>query len=189
MTPIIGIMASANWSSANASSFESIATATLSVDTTTISFTSIPQTYKSLQLRIMAKHASAGIGFQDIDLTLNENFTGSFVYASHTLRGNGTTTSAYASAPDYAYMDLGVIYDSSSGYYGTTIIDIQDYSSSTRNKTLRGFSGQDLNGSGYLYLTSGMKNDTTAISSIYLKVRQGSRQFSAGSTFALYGIK
>jgi hypothetical protein len=66
------------------------------------------------------------------------------------------------------------------------IIDIHDYASTTKNKTVRTFSGVDMNGSGLVYLTSGLWLNTAAVNSVLLKPDGG--DFDTGSSVALYGI-
>jgi hypothetical protein len=70
---------------------------------------------------------------------------------------------------------------------GAFIIDIQDYSSTSKNKTVRTFSGVDFNGSGSVNLYSSLWMSTSAISSLTLTSNTG--EFSTNTTFALYGIK
>jgi len=74
-----------------------------------------------------------------------------------------------------------------------TVIDILDYQSTTKAKTVRGLSGQEGNASGTatnwrLQLSSGAwYNSSTAISSLNISVPT----YTIGqySSFALYGVK
>ena len=68
-----------------------------------------------------------------------------------------------------------------------SIIDIIDYASTTKNKTVRAFFGLDLNGSGSVTLGSGLWMNTNAITDI--NINAAADPMAAGSTFALYGIK
>jgi hypothetical protein len=71
-----------------------------------------------------------------------------------------------------------------------SILDIHDYASTTKNKTTRSFFGSDVNISDTAYdlrLTSGLWRSTDAINTITLFA--SAIAFTAGSTFALYGIK
>jgi hypothetical protein len=70
---------------------------------------------------------------------------------------------------------------------GSGILDIHDYTSTTKNKTFRSITGRDNNGSGQITLYSGLWLSTSAITSISLNT-SGSN-FTTASTFALYGIK
>jgi hypothetical protein len=59
--------------------------------------------------------------------------------------------------------------------------------STTKNKTLRSFTGQDRNGAGQMWLTSGLWMSTSAINRVDLFV--SGVLWTTDSTFALYGIK
>ena len=84
MTPILGIMASAAMGSKQ-SSFESIATVTLSSGSTTIDITSIPSTYKHLQLRILAKTASTYFDYMyaRFNSDAGSNYYAQYVQVAH----------------------------------------------------------------------------------------------------------
>jgi hypothetical protein len=70
------------------------------------------------------------------------------------------------------------------------IIDIQDYVSTTKNKTVRSITGNNSNNvnTGYVSLASGLYRATTAITSISL-IDASAIAFGTSSTFALYGIR
>lgn len=161
--------------------FESIATVNGSGSAGNISFTSIPQTYKHLQIRISAMTTSAGAS-PDISF----NGSGSPNYAWHYIRGNGSTASAG-----------GV---SAAGYMGGTwangmtttnpsvaIIDILDYSNTSKNKTVRNFNGQRTTTNGMTTLASGLWMSTAGITSILFNI--SGYAFTTTTKFALYGIK
>jgi hypothetical protein len=67
------------------------------------------------------------------------------------------------------------------------IVDVADYASTTKNKTLRIFSSHDQNGSGEVWLNSGLFNSTAAITSIQINAQGGN--WTTASQFSLYGIK
>ena len=157
---------------------------------TTVSFTSIPSTYKSLQIRWMAKDTSTAAADDGIQFQLN-SLAGTN-YAYHTLKGNGSAASAtgFASQPFF-----GTPYGEPTSSTGTTnmfgvgIFDLIDYASTTKAKTVRVFSGSNINTTSTLYgvsLTSALINTTSAITSILIYA-SGSG-FVAGTTFALYGM-
>lgn len=188
MTPIIGIMASANWSSANASSFESIASAVGNGSSSSITFSSIPSTYKHLQIRGITRTSDTSSNTpRYIQIQFNSD-TGSN-YAWHGLNSggaSGTAEAALSYPTTYGYQK-GLSQSTSTSKMGPFIIDIQDYSSTTRNKTVRTFSGVDFSGSGQVCLYSSLWMSTSAISSITLTSNTGA--FATNTTFALYGIK
>jgi hypothetical protein len=159
-------------------SFESIATAT-PTSGTSVTFSSIPSTYASLQIRA---YVQAGDGSGRIRLNGSSSTSD---YAAHILRGDGTNvigsgagTSSYDGVPYYNY------YSSASG--AVIIVDIHDYASTTKNKTVRLANGIDINGGGYMALWSGLYLSTTAVSSLTVTAGGG---FTTGTTISLYGIK
>ena len=167
-----------------ASSYESIATSN-PTSGTNITFSSIPSTYKHLQIRFAVKPAS---GNPSLNITYNGD-TGSN-YTVHTLRGNGSAASA-AGATSRTNFPLSWYYGMVSTVQNVAIMDIIDYASTSKYKTARAFYGQDDNSgsiSSNLELNSGLWLSTSAIDSITVTVT-GGVAFSTGSSIALYGIK
>jgi len=168
-------------------SFESIATATGTGSSGTITFSSIPSTYQHLQIRYVCRSSRASTD-DGINLQFNSD-TGSN-YARHQLFGNGATASA-SGGTTQSNIPVGVATAASvaANIIGVGIIDIHDYASATKYKTIRSFSGDDQNNTnGILYLRSGLWQSTTAISSISL-ISSSSSNWTTQTTFALYGIK
>jgi hypothetical protein len=185
MTPILGIWASAQTAAAN-TSYESIATVTVgSGGASAIDFNSIPSTYKHLQLRFMIKSGSSSN-----DFSIGAN--GSFSIAnssSHSLVGNGSSASvgSWTSQSFVSPTNSGVGTSSfPSGSIGAGIIDILDYTSTNKTKTIRMLWGSDQNGAGFVSLFSGSLNTTSAMTSFNLFNGFNWAQYSS---FALYGIK
>ena len=187
--PILGIVASSIQNAiANASSFESIATATAAGGETSFTFSSIPSTFTHLQIRGKAQYNNAN-GPAQLQLRLNSN-TGSN-YAMHFFRGNGSTTYAQGNASSTRILlDAAVFSNGAGDYFGSSIVDIHDYANTSKNKTVRYFAGCDSNNtkSGQVSLGSGVFISTSAISSIEIAV-DGSYTFQSGTVFSLYGIK
>jgi hypothetical protein len=182
MSPILGIIASSRAVASN--SYESIATVTIGAGgSSSCVFTSIPQTYQHLQVRLIGKIGSAS-GAPSI--YFNGSASGT-AYAWHHLRGDGSNASASAgtSAP---YMS-DVVSPSSvwnNSQFTTAIIDILDYANTSKNKTLRMLAGVDNNGSGAIELYSGLWASTSAITQLDLFNGYTWQQYSS---IALYGIK
>ena len=168
-------------------SYESIATVSVgSGGSSTVSFTSIPTDYKHLQLRLIARGGSGSSNDSYMNLTFNS--VGSSVYAAHQLFGDGGSAQANAfSSQTVIYLNRIAGGSTNSSTFGAVIMDILDYASTTKNKTIRALGGWDNNGSGRISFTSGLYGQTTAISSITLTPEAGS--FPEYSSFALYGIK
>jgi hypothetical protein len=147
-----------------------------------VTFSSIPQTYSSLQIRMNWLASVSGNG-----LLLEINGSSSGIYDNHWLRGNGSAASAsYSINTSFNFLPT-IINGSSTTYPTGSIVDIHNYTSTTQNKTIRSFGGVDLNGSGEVVLASGLWRNTSAITS--LRIYMSSGTFSSGSTFALYGMK
>jgi len=175
-------------------SFESISTVTVgSGGTGTITFSSIPSTYKHLQLRVFAQTDRGTYGIDEARMRFNSD-TGSN-YSAHRTFGDGATTSSSADTTQTGFLvGSGGLGTTTGGQFGINIIDILDYASTSKYKTTRSLTGTDHNGlvggigarvgpNGSLWMNSG-----SAISSITL-IPGNSSNFTQYSSFALYGIK
>jgi hypothetical protein len=158
-------------------SYESVASAVGDGSSATITFSSIPSTYSHLQLRMTGFSSASG----DLQFRLNSAVTN--LDYSHYLYGNGTSAGAAANASS-CYLNWAVT--STATYPYVAIIDIYDYASTAKTKTVRFLSGVDKNGTGEIILGSGLKNATTAVTSISI-VTTGTA-WTANTTFALYGV-
>ena len=169
-------------------SYESIATVTVgSGGSSSISFSSIPSTYKHLQLRGITRDGSAYNDITSLKLTFNSDT--SSTYIRHYLLGDGNSAAA-GSDQTTGFMYLGALVqnNTTANVFGGAVVDILDYQNANKYKTVRNLSGADLNGSGKVMFTSGLWQSTSAITSISL-----SSPFPVNlnqySQFALYGIK
>jgi hypothetical protein len=169
-------------------SFESIATVTGTGSSNTITFSSIPQTYSHLQIRCLMRGSYVQSSSGAVWLTAN-SISGTYTY--HYLYGSGSSANA-AGAVSQTNGLLGVSANNGStnaNIYGAAIVDIHNYSSTTQNKIIRSFNGEESNGlySGSLYLISSLIQTTSALTSISIINNDGN--WLSGATFALYGIK
>jgi hypothetical protein len=183
--PILGIIASSNFKVPTA--FESIATATGTGASGTISFTSIPSTYTHLQVRILGRSDSAFLGGR---ATLIMNNDSGANYASHALTGIGTGAGV-AVVADTSATSINYIYtigaSATANLMSVGVIDIHDYASTTKNKTVRILSGEDRNTVGRIGVAGGLWQSTTAVNRLDIITPSGN--WTTASTFALYGIK
>jgi hypothetical protein len=172
---------------ASLSSYESIATYTGSGNPTFIEFTSIPSTFKHLQIRTMARDIFGGSGTDNFNLRFNSDTASN--YAIHRLQGDGAsaTASGTASTTSVSIIPSTILDGSTANIFAVSIIDILDYGSTSKNKTVRYLSGGDLNGSGRVSVGSGLWMSTSAVTTIRLTT--GGTGYSTPSSFALYGIK
>lgn len=166
--------------------FESIATVTVgSGGATEMVFTSIPSTYQHLQIRLIARNNDGNVSTDDpIFLRFNGD-TGSN-YTRHYLNGNGSSAGAGASTSQTASEAHGLVPKHGTQIYGAAIIDILDYASTTKNKTIRTFTGYDANGAGTVAIVSGLWMSTAAVNAIRLYTTPTMKQYT---TAALYGVK
>jgi hypothetical protein len=168
-----------------AGDYQSIATTTVGVGgQATITFSSIPATYKHLQIRAIARGSSGAADAQNVMRFNSDSGTN---YAFHRLYGDGATASSGASITQTAAM-AGINLGSGglANTFAITICDILDYANTNKNKTVRTLTGFDANGSGNIYLWSNVWLSTTAISTITITTSQ--TPFAQYSHFALYGI-
>jgi hypothetical protein len=175
-------------------SYESIATVSVGGGgSSTISFTSIPSTYKHLQIRWIAQTNRGTFGFDDLKFNFNSD-TGSN-YTFHTVYGNGASAVAdNAINANAARMYNGAGTQVSGAWWASGVADLLDYADTNKFKTMRTLVGCDLNGNspgtlhGRMDLFSNLYRSTTAISSITIASDTAST-FQNYTQFALYGIK
>lgn len=167
-------------------SYESIATVSLTANQTTVSFTSIPSTYKHLQIRTSNLYSMNDDSFY---VTFNSD-TGAN-YSWHLIEGHQTTirSLAYSTQNSISQWVTGASSSGTSSYPGVAIIDIFDYADTNKYKTTKTIGGYDTNSTtpySLVGMFSGTWQSTSAITSISMV---GNGQFTSGSKFALYGIR
>ena len=167
---------------ASTNAYESIATVTIgSGGASSATFSSIPSTYKNLQIRGIFRPTGASWVIARFNGDSGTN------YSQHDLRGDGSSASAEATInAQNAYFILGTA--TATNIFGVGVMDILDYANTNKYKTTRSLNGIDANGSGNVDLTSSSWRNTAAISSIVLSLNSGGT-IPEYSSFALYGIK
>ena len=166
-------------------SYESIATVLVgSGGQATVSFTSIPSTYKHLQIRYIAANQAAASD-EPLYMRFNSDSNNSN-YRTHRLSGSGSAAGSDSFQLPVASTMNGN--GNAATYYAGGVVDVLDYANTNKNKTIRSLSGWDGNGSGYVYLISELWINTSAVTNIDLTTFSGSL-FRQHSQFALYGIK
>jgi hypothetical protein len=192
VSPILGIIASANQSQyISTTAYESIATFTLGSTTSSITFSSIPQTYKHLQLRCMARNVNSSQGYDYGIAAFNGDSTYTN-YRFHALSGDGTAASA--GGGQFSGYNA-IVADVSRSYYtagimGASVTDILDYTNTNKYKVTRMLAGAEMNSGntyGTIELVSSLWMNTAAITSMTISCLSAS--LATDSKFALYGIK
>ena len=153
--------------------YEPIATTTLGSAASSITFSSIPNTYTDL--RLVVRINTSG----NTNLQFNGD-TGTN-YSVTALEGNGTSASSARRTSDSSMWGQQSSLNNNGSLW---TVDIFAYAGST-NKTCLMTTSADKNGSGTVETTVGLWRSTSAINSIYFF----GGTYNAGTTATLYGIK
>ena len=166
-------------------SYESISTVTVgSGGSSTVTFSSIPSTYKHLQIRYIARDTYPAT-YDYTTVKFNGSTSG---YSWHFVQGNGSGVNASAGS-SAAFMKAGVVSyaNDTANCFAAGVLDVLDYADTNKYKTMRLLNGVDLNGSGAVNLSSGSYQSTSAVTSITFA--SAGTAYAQNSVFALYGIK
>lgn len=171
-----------------ANTFKLIESKTLTSDTSSFNFTSIPATYTDLALYVSTRNASAGNLDQWLSIGFNNstaNYTNIFMWVDETVLRSANI----GDQPPLA-LSLGAK-NSGSNTWSNGEAYIFNYRSSG-GKSITGLSAQvDTSNLRNYWGFSGIKwADTSVINTINITTRQApSNAIAMGSTFYLYGIK
>lgn len=165
--------------------YELISSTVLSSSTSSVTFSSIAQTYKHLQVRYTAR-GDASTEKGDLVLLLNGD-TGSN-YSRHHLQGSGSSVGSYSgtSQSSIVFFDAWAGATATANNFASGVVDVLDFASSSKYKTTRAFTGF-VGTATRVTMNSGLWMSTTAVSSLQLSPNTGN--FVSGSRFSLYGIK
>jgi hypothetical protein len=157
-------------------------TVTVGNQNSTYTFSSIPQTFTHLQMRVFARSTN-GSTSDYFGVPYNGDNNNSNYY-QHALNGNGSTATSTGQSTVGSIDIAGGT--STANVFCSAIFDILDYTNTNKNKVRRIISGADFNGSGNTVLVSGLYlGSLNAITSISVFT---STNFAIGSRFDLYGI-
>jgi len=160
-----------------ASTYEKIATNTLSSAVGTVTFSSIPSTYTDL---ILVSTVFTPSGTTDAKITFNSDTATN--YSRTSLYGDGTNAATNRqSSVAYIYLDRGTLNTTPHTY----IVNVMNYSNTTTYKTtLQRMSESDASVAAQV----GLWRVNSAINRIDI-TSSSATNFAIGSTFTLYGIK
>jgi hypothetical protein len=180
---IVGIYGSPTPVSTN--SYESIDTVTVGVlGQASVTFSSIPQTYKHLQVRILARGTQAA---NEIAIVPQINGVTGNNYTQHGIFADGSSVSAAGSINDVAVIQRFPGATAGASIFGTAVVDFVDYTNANKKPVMRALGGVDRNGAGAVGYYSTMIQTNGAITQLVFIPNLGS--FAQYSSFALYGIK
>ena len=146
----------------------------------TISFNSIPSTYKSLQVRFNL----IGTSNVEFDIQFNGDASASnYAYHYLTARGSSVTAGGRASGTQGS---ISILHTGAVTTYPTVaIIDVVDYANTSKNKTSKVFAGSNdnLTTDPVVELVSGLWLSTAAVTSLTI-----SSPSTFTGTISLYGV-
>jgi hypothetical protein len=152
-----------------------------------IIFNDIPQTYKHLQIRVLVRTDRASAQGDYIKLIFNSDIATN--YAGHELSGwNGSVLSAVNTSVGAAYVNRFAAASQAANTFGAGVIDILDYATNSKNKTIRSLAGWDDNTAGNPHFNSALWINVNSINSIRITAGGGTL-LTQYSRFSLYGIK
>lgn len=152
---------------------------------TSITFNSIPATYKHLQVRLTVRGAVASTA-----TAFSYQFNGDTAsnYSSHFLQGDGSSVGSGSYLSSTILVQDMPAATGTAGSFMTAIIDILDYANTSKYKTSRSLSGRLANQT-MVRMNSGNWRNTAAITSINFYDFSASSAFAVGTRISLYGIK
>ena len=181
-------VAGAGGAAGGGNSFDLLETQILTTNSSSITFSSLGtfSDYRHLQIRAVAKSSSVNDSNNTFSLRFNGDSGNN--YWRHQLNGNGSSVlsgSSASAANNMEFLDA-IVGNNVANKFSPIILDILDFNSSVKNKTVRAFSGHD-GGENDVSLHSGLWSSTNSITSIELYCPGQTLQ--TGSRYSLYGIK
>jgi len=162
-----------------------IQTQTLASTASTITFSSIPQTYTDLLL-VFSEATSRANAIDQININFNgvttSTYTSRVLYGTGTGQGGETLTTTFM----YCYANGG---SQTANTFGSIQAYISNYASTTANKSasIEAVSENNASSGGWQNIVAGSWASTAAITSIALTPLNGPN-WNVGCTASLYGI-
>ena len=157
----------------------------VSNNTSSVTFSSIPQGYTDLVVKFSTRETDAG-SFGHFGIIFNAD-TGAN-YANQHLRGDGAATSASSSSgSNYIVASYGNAAGSTANTFGIGEVYIPNYTGSNQKRVSMESMNETNSATAYMFMTSGLWTSTAAITSSTFK-QTLTGVFVANSTFTLYGI-
>lgn len=168
-------------------SYDALASVTVGAGgLSSIDFIGIPTDYSHLQIRGIARSTVAS---DRDDILMRINSDASSAYGGHQINGTGSgvNVGTLGGTPTVTYLYPAYVSAGSNtaNIFGTFIIDVLDYATTSKYKTWKSFSGIDLNGSGNIMQRSGFYENFASITSINFSMSN----FAQYSQISLYGVR
>lgn len=162
-----------------ATAITALAEITLGSAQASVTFASIPATYRDLMLVCHYKSASSG-SYPIVNF--NADYGSNYTWVEAV--GNGSSASSTNSGASSTYIVFGNNYEPSNNTNPQpVIINVMDYSATDKHKTALLRTNQSATGTS---MVAGRWANTSAITS--LRINGNGVNIGSGSTFALYGI-
>jgi hypothetical protein len=183
---LLGILQSQTLAAGGAGAYDLLETTVLTSSASSVSFTSIDQSYTHLQIRMTSRLDGTGTVSQ-LRARLNSD-TGSN-YNSHFLQGDGSSVSSfgYSGSESYHRLSNQVNGGTTANSFQAGVLDILDYTNASKNTTLRHLYGFHTAEATRIGLWSSAYFQTTAVSGV--EIFPSGDNFISGSRFSLYGVK
>lgn len=185
----LGFFAAAGGAAGGVDAYEHISTVSVSTTSASITFSAIPQDYKHLQIRYMARGNATQVTYA---LQMRVNGQTSANYSRHALFGgssNNIPQSTASTANTSINIGLFPGGNESANIFGGGIIDILDYSSSDKYKSVKAFAGATYGSYGARLSSGASFLNLNAITSLNFDHYDTTSSFVAGTRFSLYGIR
>lgn len=163
-----------------------ISSQVLSTSAASVTFSSIPQTFKSLRLVVSARGTDTGLARNDLSIKFNGSSTS---YSGSVIRGyDSNLVGSTTSSTTFFDMDRTPAGLATANVFGNAEITIPNYSeASNKAASVDAVAENNSSTSWYVSLSAGLWSNTAAITSITFAPSAGS--WATGSSFYLYGIK
>ena len=171
-----------------ATTYALIEAKTLTSNTATVTFSSIPATYTDLLIKFSVRSSEGGFTNDQMRMRFNGVATGSYAHGFIRGDGSGTASARPGAAETSSLIALVNTAASTSNTYSNGEIYIPNYLSSTQKPTSADTAMEQNSASAYRTATAGLGTATTAISSISFLFPVTGSDFLSTSSFYLYGI-
>jgi hypothetical protein len=165
--------------------YELISTTLITTNTASVSFdtTGLGSTYKHLQIRMTSRSSASSNSQSGIRFNSDSGSN----YSEHQLVAGGSSVTSYGGASvNFAPLGQDPQSGNTANLFGGRIIDILDPFSTTKNKTIRSFSGHSGSSSAVGIFSSGWFS-TSAVTNLEVFMSNGN--FVQYSRLSLYGLK
>ena len=155
-----------------------------------VTFSSIPQTYTDLKLVISARDSSTGANWSRIKFAFNgtsstTNWSGKELYGT----GSGSASTYNYGTSDSAAGGFATTADATSNTFGNTEIYIPNYTSANKKSVSTDGVSENNATTAYAVLNANLISTSNPITDIQIIAVYGSGLYQIHSTFYLYGIK